>query len=115
MYILILPGFGIVSHVVSFFSQKPVFGVLGMICAMGAISILGFIVWAQLGPFISDYEICHKGFRVLRARPLCIKSHYMLETCSLMLVFILFSFKILYSRYVLNPVLRPIGAQNLIK
>jgi group II intron reverse transcriptase/maturase len=32
VYILILPGFGIVSHVVSFFSQKPVFGVLGMIC-----------------------------------------------------------------------------------
>jgi heme/copper-type cytochrome/quinol oxidase subunit 1 len=44
VYILVLPAFGIVSHVVSFFSQKPVFGVLGMICAMGAISILGFIV-----------------------------------------------------------------------
>jgi heme/copper-type cytochrome/quinol oxidase subunit 1 len=47
VYILVLPAFGIVSHVVSFFSQKPVFGVLGMICAMGAISILGFIVWAH--------------------------------------------------------------------
>lgn len=46
-YILILPAFGIVSHVISFFSQKPVFGVMGMICAMGAISILGFIVWAH--------------------------------------------------------------------
>jgi heme/copper-type cytochrome/quinol oxidase subunit 1 len=47
VYILILPAFGIVSHVISFFSQKPVFGLVGMICAMGAISILGFIVWAH--------------------------------------------------------------------
>lgn len=48
VYILVIPGFGIISHVVSFFSQKPVFGVLGMICAMGAISVLGFIVWAYM-------------------------------------------------------------------
>jgi len=47
VYILILPAFGIVSHVISFFSQKPVFGVLGMICAMGAIAALGFLVWAH--------------------------------------------------------------------
>lgn len=47
VYILVLPAFGIVSHVISFFSQKPVFGTIGMICAMGAISILGFIVWAH--------------------------------------------------------------------
>ena len=47
VYILILPAFGIISQVVSFFSQKPVFGVLGMICAMAAISVLGFLVWAH--------------------------------------------------------------------
>lgn len=47
MYILVIPAFGIVSHVVSFFSQKPVFGTISMISAMAAISILGFIVWAH--------------------------------------------------------------------
>jgi cytochrome c oxidase subunit 1 len=47
VYILVIPAFGIISHVISFFSQKPVFGTIGMICAMGAISILGFIVWAH--------------------------------------------------------------------
>ena len=46
--LLILPGFGIISHVVSFFSQNLYSEFLGMICAMGAISILGFIVWACL-------------------------------------------------------------------
>jgi cytochrome c oxidase subunit 1 len=44
-YILILPAFGIVSHVISFFSQKPVFGITGMIAAMGAITTLGFIAY----------------------------------------------------------------------
>lgn len=47
VYIIIIPAFGIISHVISSFSQKAIFGQLGMIYAICSIAVLGFLVWAH--------------------------------------------------------------------
>ena len=47
VYVMILPGFGIISQIIPTFSRKPIFGYSSMVYATASIAILSFIVWAH--------------------------------------------------------------------
>ena len=61
VYIVVLPGFGIVSHVAATFSRKPIFGYLPMVWALITIGAVGFLVWAH-HMFTSGMSISQQSF-----------------------------------------------------